>query len=143
MWEPFRELDELQRRTAELMESVWSGGTRLGDDPPWVPPVDIEETEDAWIVEADVPGVRRQDVDVEVRDAELVVSGQIVENERTGILRRRTRRAGRFEYRIGLPEQPDPDDTDATLEDGVLTVRVPKSERTRRRHVEVQAAQLS
>jgi HSP20 family protein len=143
VWEPFRELDELQRRTAELMESVWSGGTRPGDDLPWVPPVDVEETEDAWIVEAEVPGVRRQDVDVEVRDAELVVSGEIVERERTGILRRRTRRTGRFEYRIRLPEQPDPDGIDATLEDGVLTVRVPKSEQTRRRHVEVQAAQPS
>ena len=143
VWEPFRELDELQRRTAELMESVWSGGTRPGDDLPWVPPVDVEETEDAWIVEAEVPGVRREDVDVEVRDAELVVSGEIVERERTGILRRRTRRTGRFEYRIRLPEQPDPDAVDATLEDGVLTVRIPKSERTRRRHVEVQTAQPS
>ena len=143
VWEPFRELDELQRRTADLMEAVWSGGTRAGDDPPWVPPVDVEETEDAWIVEADVPGVRRQDVDVEVRDSELVVSGEIVERERTGILRRRTRRTGRFEYRVVLPEQPDPEGIDATLEDGVLTVRVPKPEQTRGRRVEVQAAEAS
>lgn len=141
-WEPVREFEELQRRTAELMESVWSG-IGGGEDQPWIPAVDVEETDDAWIVEAEVPGVRREDVDVEVRDSELVVSGEIVERERTGILRRRTRRTGRFEYRIVLPEQPDPEGIDATLEDGVLTVRVPKPEETRRRRVEVQAAQSS
>ena len=121
VWEPFRELDELQRRTAELIDSVWPGGTRAQDELPWVPAVDVEETDDAWIVEAGVPGVRREDVDVEVRDSELVVSGEIVERERTGILRRRTRRTGRFEYRVILPERPDPEGIDATLEDGVLT----------------------
>ena len=143
VWEPFRELDELQRRTAELIDSVWSRGTRARDDLPWVPAVDVEETDDAWIVEAEVPGVRREDVDVDVRDSELIVSGEIVERERTGILRRRTRRMGRFEYRVVLPEQPDPEGIDATLEDGVLTVRVPKPEQTRRRRVEVQTAQSS
>ena len=143
VWEPFRELDEIQRRTAELIDSVWSGGTRATDDLPWVPAVDVEETDDAWIIEAEVPGVRREDVDVEVRDSELVVSGEIVERERAGILRRRTRRTGRFEYRVVLPEPPDPEGIDATLEDGVLTVRVPKPEQTRRRRVEVQAAQPS
>ena len=143
VWEPFRELDELQRRTAELIDSVWSGGTRARDDLPWVPAVDVEEADDAWIVEAEVPGVRREDVDVDVRDSELIVSGEIVERERTGILRRRTRRMGRFEYRVILPEQPDPEGIDATLEDGVLTVRVPKPEQTRRRRIEVQAGQPS
>jgi len=143
VWEPFRELDEIQRRTAELIDSVWSGGARATDDLPWVPAVDVEETDDAWIIEAEVAGVRREDVDVEVRDSELVVSGEIVERERAGILRRRTRRTGRFEYRVVLPEPPDPEGIDATLEDGVLTVRVPKPEQTRRRRVEVQAAQPS
>ena len=146
VWEPFWELDEIQRRTAELIDSVWSGGARATDDLPWVPAVDVEETDDAWIIEAEVPGVRREDVDVEVRDSELVVSGEIVERERTGILRRRTRRTrrtGRFEYRVILPEQPDPEGIDATLEDGVLTVRISKPEQTRRRRIEVQAAQPS
>ena len=140
-FEPFREFDQLQAQMGELLESALAGAP--GEGAPWIPAVDIEETDDAWIVEAEVPGVRRKDVDVEVRDSELVVSGEIVERERTGILRRRTRRTGRFEYRVVLPEQPDPEGIDATLEDGVLTVRVPKPEQTRRRRVEVQAAQPS
>jgi HSP20 family protein len=137
-WEPFGELDQLQRRTADLMESVWSG-LRAGDDQPWVPSVDLEETDDAWIVEAELPGVRREDVNVEVADSELVIAGEIKERERTGILRRRTRRTGRFEYRVTLPGQADPEAVDARLSDGVLTVRVPKPERSRPRRVEVQA----
>jgi HSP20 family protein len=138
--EPFRELDELQRRTADLMQSVWSG-LRAGDGPPWVPAVDLEETDDAWIVEAELPGVRREDVNVELADAELVISGDIKERERKGILRRQTRRTGRFEYRVTLPGRADPDAVEASLADGVLTVRVPKPEQGRPRRVEVQARQ--
>jgi hypothetical protein len=52
VWEPFRELDELERRTTDLMQSVWSG-LRAGDAQPWVPAVGLEKTDDAWIVLAD------------------------------------------------------------------------------------------
>jgi HSP20 family protein len=55
---------------------------------PFVPLVDIEETEDAWIVEADLPGVKLEDVNVEVRGSELAISGEIKERRREGILRR-------------------------------------------------------
>src|SRR3954466_10421778 len=139
-WEPFREFEELQRRRAGLMQS---GGWGIGGgsaDQPWIPSVDVEETDDAWIVEAEVPGVRRDDVNVELRDSEAVISGEIKERERTGILPRRTRRTGRFEYRVVLPGQPDPDAVEATLDDGVLTVRVAKPEQARPRRVEVQPA---
>jgi HSP20 family protein len=138
-WEPLRELDELQRRTADLMENVWSG-IRGGEDQPWVPAVDIEETDDAWIIEAEVPGVRREDVNVELTDSELVITGEIKERERSGILRRRTRRVGQFEFRVTLPSDADPEAVDASLSDGVLTVRVPKPQESRPRRVEVQQA---
>jgi HSP20 family protein len=71
VWEPFRELDELQRRTADLMQSVWSG-LRAGDGQRWVA-VDLAQTGDAWTVEAELPGVRREDVTVKLPDAELGV----------------------------------------------------------------------
>ena len=85
------------------MQGVWSD-TRAGNGAPWVPPVDVEETEDAWIVEAELPGVDKKDVDVQVRDSELTITGEIKERERKGILRRRTRRVGEFEFRVALPE---------------------------------------
>jgi HSP20 family protein len=113
-------------------------GSPLGDgDRTWAPPVDIVETDDAWIVEAELPGVDRDDVSVEVRDSELSISGEIKERERQGILRRRTRRVGAFDFHVTLPGQADTEHVEATLRDGVLTVRVPKPEQARSRRIEV------
>jgi HSP20 family protein len=101
--------------------------------------VDIEETEDAWIVEAEVPGAKSEDVNVEVRDSEVAITGDIKERERKGILRRKTRRVGRFEFRVTLPGKTDPDKVEAQLDDGVLTLRIPKPEVARPRHIEVRS----
>ena len=136
-WEPLRELEELHERIGQLMESVWSGDG-LDDARIWSPLVDIEETDSAWIVEAELPGVKRQDVNLEVHDSELAISGEIKERERKGILRRRTRPVGRFEFRVTLPGPVSADDLSANLSDGVLTVRVPKPEPARAQRIEVQ-----
>jgi HSP20 family protein len=138
-WDPFHELDDLHSRMEQLMQGVWSD-TRNGNGAPWVPAVDIEETEDAWVVEAELPGVKKKDVDVQVHDSELTITGDIKERERTGILRRRTRRTGRFEYRVTLPGEAESEGIDASLHDGVLTVRVPKSERAKPRRIDVKVA---
>jgi HSP20 family protein len=138
-WDPFHELDDLHGRMERLMQGMLTD-TRTGNGPAlWTPPVDVEETEDAWIVEAELPGIKREDVDIQVRGNELVISGEIKERERKGILRRRTRRVGAFEYRVALPGDTDPDAIDATLKEGVLTLRVPKPQREQPRHVEVKS----
>lgn len=133
-WEPMRDLEELQ----QLLESAWSDRPAEGEPRPWMPAVDIEEAGDALVIEAELPGVRREDVDVEVRDNELTISGEIKEREKTGIIRRRTRRVGRFEYRVVLPSQVDPERMEAKLSDGVLTIRIPRPEEERSHHIEVQ-----
>jgi HSP20 family protein len=135
-WDPLRDLEELQVRTAQLIGS--SLPPALAEDGAiWVPPVDIEETDDAWVVEAEVPGVKRDDVNVDLRDNELVITGEIKERERKGILRRRTRRVGQFEFRVTLPGDADRERVDADLHDGVLTVRIPKPERAEPRRIEI------
>jgi HSP20 family protein len=135
-WDPFRELEELQRRTEELVESAVSGAEV---DRIWTPLVDVEETEDAWIVEAEVPGAKRDDIKVELQDSQLAISGEIKERERKGIVRRRTRRRGAFEYRVTLPGDADADGVDANLHDGVLTVKVPKAKKSQTRQIEVKS----
>lgn len=140
-FEPFRDFEELQDRMNQLVESAWSGG-QVDDAPrPWVPSVDIEELDDAWIVEAELPGVDKRDVDVELRDSELTIAGEIKERERKGILRRRTRSVGRYEFRVTLPGPISADDLSANLSDGVLTVRVPKPEPARARRIDVQTGE--
>jgi HSP20 family protein len=138
-WDPFREFDRLQQEMGRLMEGVWTG-TGDGDGDLWVPMADVEETDDAWIIEAEAPGAKRNDINVELRDSELVISGEIKEKQRTGVLRRRTRRTGQFEYRVALPGPVDEEHIEANLHDGVLTVRVPKSEQARPRRIEVKAS---
>jgi len=135
-WDPFRELADLQERMNQLWESAWGGDPA---DAVWSPLVDIEETEDAWLVEADLPGVRKEDIKIELSDSELEISGEVRERERKGVLRRRTRRTGRFEYRVTLPGDFDADKVEASLNQGVLTVRIPKPERSRPRRIEIRS----
>jgi HSP20 family protein len=138
-WEPLRELEQLHEQMGQLMESVWAP-MGAGNGGTWMPFADIEETEDAWIIEAELPGVDRKDVNVEMRDSELLITGEIKEKERKGIVRRRTRRTGRFEYRVMLPAEANAEQIEANMHDGVLTVRVPKAEKAKARKIEVKAA---
>lgn len=135
-FEPFRELEQFNEQFGRLIDSVWSP-VPGGNGGVWTPLADVEETEDAWIVEAELPSVDRDDIRVELRDSELVIAGEIKEKERKGVLRRRTRRTGEFEYRVALPGPADEEHIEAKLQDGVLRVRVPKSEQARRRRIEV------
>jgi HSP20 family protein len=130
-WDPFQQLEEMLRQ----LESTWP--QEAGDALAWTPPVDIEESEDAWILEAELPGVKQADMNVDVNDNEIVISGEAFERERKGILRRQTRRTGRFEFRAQLPGPIDPGGVEANVEDGVLTVRVRKPEQTRQRRIEI------
>jgi HSP20 family protein len=138
-WDPFRELESLQDQLFGLMERTRDGGDGGdgGAPRPFLPLVDIEETNDAWIVEAELPGVRPEDVNVEVRGSELAITGEIKEREREGVLRRRTRRVGEFDYHVTLPGDADAENIEARLEGGVLTVRIPKPEQSRPRRINV------
>jgi HSP20 family protein len=137
--EPFAQLEEFQNQMGELIESVLSPAILTNGGSTWAPAVDIEETEDAWIVEAELPGVARKDLTVELRESELEISGEIKERERKGILRRQARRTGHYDYRVQLPGQPDSDHIEASLHEGVLRVNVPKAETTTPRRIEVKS----
>ncbi|HEY2643035.1 MAG TPA: Hsp20/alpha crystallin family protein [Galbitalea sp.] len=135
-WDPFGDLDQLNDRMRRMLEQTFSSALPLGTAG-WSPLVDIEEQDDAYVLEADAPGAKREDVKVEQVGNELHISGEIKERERKGSLRRRERPIGRFSYAVRLPESIDPNKIEAKLKDGVLSIRVPKSQRAQRRQVEV------
>lgn len=138
-WDPLREMEDVRRRMERLFGDV-AGSPMTEDGGPWLPAVDIEETDDGWLVEAELPGVKKDDVTVELRDNELAIHGEVKERERTGVVRRRTRRTGEFDYRVTLPgEVKSGDDIDAELKGGLLTVLVPKAERSSPRRIEVKS----
>jgi HSP20 family protein len=137
-WEPVQEIDRVTDRMRRLLDETFGDWpSAIQQAAAWVPNVNIEETDDAYVVEADLPGVKREDVDIELSGNELSISGETKETERKGVLRKQTRRVGRFEYRVRLPEHVDPDSVDADLKDGVLIVRVPKSEKAARKRIEI------
>lgn len=142
--QPLSERDLVNERMRRVLDETFGGfgwaAALLAEPAGWAPPVDIEETEDAYVVEAELPGVKREDVDIEVVGNELTISGEIKEKERKGVLRKRTRRVGRYEYRVTLPDQVDPDAIDAKLNEGVLTLRIPKAQSAQRRRIEVQSS---
>ncbi|MGA5629453.1 Hsp20/alpha crystallin family protein [Streptomyces cellulosae] len=139
-WAPLRELEELQARMDQLMQSTFPFPTRplseIGEDP-WAPLADVEDTEDAYVMELELPGVKKDDVTVEVTDGELDIHGEVKDKERKGVLRRQTRRIGRFSYRTTLPRNADTDKITADLARGILTVRVPKVASAMPRRIEI------
>lgn len=130
---------ERMRRLAEQMFTQLGSPALLAEAAAWTPLVDIEEEDDAYVLEVEVPGVKTDDVNIELIGNELMISGEIKERERKGIMRRRTRRVGRFDYRVMLPSQVDASKIDAKLTEGVLTVRVPKMTQGRKR-IQVKAS---
>ena len=139
-WEPLSELEQMTDRMRRMLDETFGGfgwPSPLTERAGWSPLVDIEEVDDAYLVEAELPGVKRQDVEIELVGNELTITGELEERERKGIVRRRTRRTGRFDYRVTLPDHVDAEKIEANLAEGVLTVRVPKSERAQRRRIEV------
>lgn len=131
-WDPFREMEEMFNRMSMLMQSYLPT--------PMTTFADVEETDDRFIVEVDVPGARPEDINLELRDGELRVTGEIKERERKGLVRHKARRFGEFEHVVDLPGPVDPNRVEAKLHEGVLTVEVAKAEATQARRIEVKAA---
>ncbi|CBG75414.1 MULTISPECIES: Hsp20/alpha crystallin family protein [Streptomyces] len=131
---PLTEFDQLLSEMSGLIESTVGGATTAVA---WTPSADVAESDDAFRVEIELPGVRSQDIDVEANGQELVVTGEIKEKEHKGVLRRSTRRTGAFEYRLRLPGEVDTEKINARMSDGVLTITVPKAEVAKPRHVEI------
>ncbi|MFD7973710.1 Hsp20/alpha crystallin family protein [Streptomyces clavifer] len=103
----------------------------------WSPLADLHETDNAYVLEAELPGIEREDIEIEVSDRELRIAGKHKEREREGVLRHSTRRTGHFECRAQLPTDLKAEEVTAALSDGVLTVTVPKAQAAKPHRVEI------
>ncbi len=138
-WDPFREIEDVYDRMGQLLEGY------MGDPSALTMPAagmlaDVEETDDSFIIDVDLPGVMPGDVNIELRDSELRISGEYKEREHKGVLRRRSRRTGQFEHVISVPGEVDPDKVDAMLQNGVLTVKVAKASASKPRRIQIKGA---
>ena len=130
-------LAEFRSIVSQLTRFPDSWGELVPQRSGFTPLADVEETDDSYLIDVELPGVDKKDIDISVAGRRLTISGERKEKERVGILRRRTRSVGRFEYDIQLPGDIDEDGVNASLADGVLTVRVPKATTDRARRITV------
>ncbi len=127
-WDPFAELEAWARRVGHRPMMRWPGLLSPFDGIDFTPLADIEETDAAWTIEVELPGVKKKDVDVETHGRTVVITGERKEKERTGVLRQRRRVTGTFRYEVTLAGDFDADAISAKLADGELTFAVPKAE---------------
>lgn len=141
-WEPFRDFDDAFRR-AERLFGRWPAlvrGESAGEAIEWAPAADISETEKEYLIKAELPEVKKEDITVSVADGAITISGERKrEKESKGEKMHRIERFhGTFTRSFGLPEDADAANVRAECRDGVLTVHVPKVETKKAKPVQVQ-----
>lgn len=138
-WDPFREFGDLQRQFDGLVQSVFGPAGREQAQAArfWRPLADVAETEDGYMISLEVPGFRRDEIEISVDGDTLTVGGEYAKTEDGEGEVRHARRAGRFQYRTLLPKQVAAEEISASLADGVLRVSVPKTGQPQPRTVEI------
>jgi HSP20 family protein len=139
MVQPWSILNQLNRELEQFVGQVAESGSEL-KQAQWVPAVDIEETPEAYIIHADVPGVPAKDIEINVENGLLEISGerkQEKEVEERGV-RRFERVFGKFYRSFRLPETADVENIKAKSDHGVLTIVVPKKSVAKPRRIAVE-----
>jgi HSP20 family protein len=142
-WEPVRELNTIQSEMNRLFNTFFD--TPTGNGPSlgrrWMPAMDLVEDGDDFVLRADLPGVSEKDVNIELEDNVLTISGQrkSEKEERKEGYYRVERASGSFSRSLTLPEGVDPERVRASFDRGVLEVRIPKPEQRKPRKVTISA----
>jgi HSP20 family protein len=143
-WEPAREINSLQQEMNRLFSTFFdapatAGGGSGGGVRRWIPAMDLVETDEHFVLRADLPGMTQADVELSLEDNVLTVSGERkTEHDEHGEgFYRLERASGSFSRSLTLPEGVDGDAIAATFDRGVLEVRVPKPEQRRPRKLQI------
>ena len=144
-WDPFRELEEMSDRLNRIFvrPAAWQGyGKEIMTVADWTPTVDISETETEYLIKAELPEIKKEEVKVTVEDGVLTIRGERKrEKEEKGKKFHRVERSyGRFARSFTLPDSVDEGKVKAEYTDGVLALHLPKSEEAKPKHIEVKVA---
>jgi HSP20 family protein len=140
-WEPLRELTTLQNEMNRLFGTAFdapaqsNGGTMRR----WMPAMDLAESEDSFVLRADLPGLSEEDVNIELEERVLTVSGErkAEHTESKEGYHRLERAFGAFSRSLTLPEGVDAEAVTASFHNGVLEVRIPKPEERKPRKISI------
>ena len=145
-WEPVREINTIQSEMNRLFNTLFESPSQSGNGTSggsslrrWIPAMDLVETDDDFVLRADLPGLSEEDVNIELEDNVLTISGErkAEHEERKEGYYRVERSSGTFSRSLTLPEGVDPDAVKASFDRGVLEVRVPKPEAKKPRKVAI------
>jgi HSP20 family protein len=136
-WEPFRELAAVQNEMSRFMNGLLEGNGQATQS--WVPTADVWETEEEVVYAFDLPGIREDQISVELEDGALTITGERAREHRVeeGSYFRFERRFGTFSRTIGVPQGVTEEGVSAKYEHGVLEVHVRKPEQPKPRKIEV------
>jgi HSP20 family protein len=138
-WEPFAGFGNLPSVFNELFDETFDRSWAQPSISKWYPAVDVLESNDAYLIRAELPGMKREDIHVEVKDGMLVLSGERKsEKPVEGVEYRHVERvAAKFSRAFSLPETARPDGIEASYKDGILEIRLPKAEEAKPRQIEI------
>lgn len=144
-WDPFRELEEVSDRLNRMFArpaAARTNGKETMIVADWAPSVDISETEGEYQIKAEIPDVKKEDVEVTVEDGVLTIQGERKhEKEEKGKKFHRIERSyGSFVRTFSLPDVIDEEKVKAEFKDGVLNLHLPKSEKAKPKAIEVTVA---
>jgi HSP20 family protein len=141
-WEPVRELSSIQNEMNRLFNTFFDTPAGGGNGPTlrrWLPPMDLVETDDHFVLRADLPGLTEDDVTIELEDNVLTLAGERKaehEEKKEGFYRVE-RSFGQFRRSLTLPEGVNAEAISASFDKGVLEVRIPKPEERKPRRVAI------
>lgn len=140
-WEPARELATLQSEMSRLMNHFWGSADAGGSQSAtaWLPALDVWESEDEIVLAVDLPGIREEDISIEVDDGVLTISGERSRtiDEKSDRYYRFERRFGQFSRSVTLPQGIDASGVKAEFDAGVLEVHLPKPEERRPTRIQI------
>ncbi len=140
-WDPFNEMQSFQDDMNRVFTDFFgrSPGRRTLTEGLWAPLMDIEETKDELVIKAEVPGMAKDDIKIQINNDILSISGERKHEEETKdkTYHRIERSYGKFQRIIRLPTEVQSGKTKASYENGVLTIRIPKSEEVKPREIAI------
>ena len=142
-WDPFQDVLSLREAMNQLMEESFVRPTAAQGGQNFIPALDLSETAEGYLVEAALPGVKPEDVEVTVENNVLTIKGETRKetDDKQRNFHRVERRFGSFQRTIALPNTVKADAIKASLEHGVLRLEIPKAEEVKPRKISVSVAE--
>lgn len=138
-WDPFRDLMNLQEEVNRLFRRTFFRGAEEMGTATWAPAIDVYETDEKLVVEAELPGLRAEDINISLEDDTLRITGErkFSKEVKEENYHRIERAYGYFERNISLPRKVDEEKISATFSDGVLKVELPKVEEAKPKRIPI------